>query len=139
MEDKDIDKIYALIDSGEYAPAKEAIAEILSKDEKDIDAQRLLALCEVNVENYDNARYILEDVIKYRQDDALCWYYLGCCYDNLGDLIAAKHAYLNVLELRPEYIDAYKSLAITYIKSEEFDKAVEIGKKALEISGDRNL
>ena len=73
MEDKDIDKIYALIDSGEYAPAKEAIAEILSKDEKDIDAQRLLALCEVNVENYDNARYILEDVIKYRQDDALCW------------------------------------------------------------------
>lgn len=50
MEDKDIDKIYALIDSGEYAPAKEAIAEILSKDEKDIDAQRLLALCEVNVE-----------------------------------------------------------------------------------------
>ena len=72
MEDKDIDKIYALIDSGEYAPAKEAIAEILSKDEKDIDAQRLLALCEVNVENYDNARYILEDVIKYRQDDALC-------------------------------------------------------------------
>lgn len=54
---------------------------------------------------------------------------MGCCYDNLGDLIAAKHAYLNVLELRPEYIDAYKSLAITYIKSEEFDKAVEIGKK----------
>lgn len=55
----------------------------------------------MNVENYDKARQILEDVIKYRQDDAICWYYLGCCYDNLGQLIEAKHAYTKVIELRP--------------------------------------
>ena len=24
-------------------------------------------------------RVSLEDVIKFRQDDAICWYYLGCC------------------------------------------------------------
>ena len=74
MEDKDIDTIYELIEASKYEEAKEQIAKILEQDSKDIDAQRLLALCEVNLENYDNARIILEDVIKYRQDDALCIY-----------------------------------------------------------------
>lgn len=136
MEDKEIDKIYELIESEEFESAKEIIAGIIEKDSDDMEARKLLALCEVNLENYDLARVILEDVVKYKQDDALVWYYLGCCYDNLNDLIAAKHAYLKVLELRPEYIDAYKSLAIVYIKSEKFDEAIETGKKALEISGD---
>lgn len=132
MEDKDIDKIYELIDSSEYEQAKILILELLEKDSSDIDAQRLMALCEVNLENFDNARKILEDVIKYRQDDALCHYYLGCCYDNLGDFIAAKHSYKRVLEMRPEYIDAYKSLAIVNIKSNDFDTAIEVAKKGLE-------
>ena len=134
MEDKEIDKIYELIDSEKHEEAKTLIVEILDKDPTDIDAQRLLALCEVNTEHYDNARKILEDVIKYRQDDALCWYYLGCCYDNLEMFTEAKFAYNKVLELRPEYVDAYKSLAIVYIKIQDFDKAKEIGKKGLEYS-----
>ena len=134
MEDKEIDKLYELIDSGEYDKAKSALTEIIKNDEKDYDAQRLLALCDVNMEQYDSARSILEDVVKYRPDDALCWYYLGCCYDNLSDLIAAKHAYKQVLELRPEYIDAYKSLAIVYIKSEKYDEGIDTAKKALEFS-----
>ena len=133
MEDKEIDKIYEMIDSSDYDNAKVLITEILEKDASDIDARRLLALCEVNLENFDSARNILEDIIKYRQDDALCWYYLGCCYDNLELFVEAKHAYNTVLELRPEYVDAYKSLSIVYIKVEDYDKAVEIAKKAWNI------
>ena len=134
MEDKEIDKIYELIDSSEYEKAKILIIEILEQTSSDIDAQRLLALCDVNLGNYDNARKILEDVIKYRLDDALCWYYLGCCYDNLEMFAEAKHAYNKVLGLRPEYVDAYKSLAIIYIKTQELDKAKETGEKGLEYS-----
>lgn len=77
MEEKDIDKVYSLINKGEYKQAKVILADIAQKDEKDTDAQKLIALCDVNTEDYDSARYILEDVIKYRQDDAICWYYLG--------------------------------------------------------------
>lgn len=132
MEDKEIDKIYEMIDSSDYGNAKVLITEILEKDASDIDARRLLALCEVNLENFDSARNILEDIIKYCQDDALCWYYLGCCYDSLELFVEAKHAYNTVLELRPEYVDAYKSLSIVYIKVEDYDKAVEIAKKGLE-------
>ena len=45
MEDKEIDKIYELIDSEKHEEAKTLIVEILDKDPTDIDAQRLLALC----------------------------------------------------------------------------------------------
>ena len=131
MNDKEIDKIYKLIDNKEYAHAKELIMEILHKDDKDIEAWKLLALCEVNVENYDDARQILEDVIKFKQDDAICWYYLGCCYDNLEDYISAKHAYNKVIELRPEYVDVYKSMAIVHIKNQEAEKALEYVDKGL--------
>ncbi len=131
MKDKEIDEIYALIEKGEYAKAKELLADIIKEDEKDIDALKLVALCEVNVENYDNARFILEDIIKYRQDDAICWYYLGCCYDNLGLLIEAKHAYTTVMKLRPEYVDAYKSMAIVQIKAQEPEKAIDYVEQGL--------
>ncbi len=131
MNEKDSDEIYKLIESNEYSAAKEYILDILHKDDKDIEAWKLLALCEVNVENYDDARQILEDVIKFKQDDAICWYYLGCCYDNLGDFIAAKHAYNKVIELRKEYVDVYKSMAIVHIKAQEPEKAIEYALEGL--------
>ena len=34
MEDKEIDKLYELIDSGEYDKAKSALTEIIKNDEK---------------------------------------------------------------------------------------------------------
>ncbi len=136
MKEKEIDKIYALIESGEYAKSLELIQKILEKDEKDIDAKKLLALCEVNLEHFQEAKVILEDIIKYLQDDAICWYYLGCCYDNLGELVEAKHAYNTVIKLRPEYVDVYKSMAIVHIKSDEPQKAMEYVEQGLKYSQD---
>ena len=125
MKDKEIDKIYNLIEKGDYAKAKELLADITTENENDIDALKLVALCEVNVENYEEARKILEDIIKFKQNDAICWYYLGCCYDNLGQLVEAKHAYTTVMKLRPEYVDVYKSMAIVQIKAQEPEKAID--------------
>ena len=42
MEDKEIDKIYELIDSEKHEEAKTLIVEILDKDPTDIDAQDYL-------------------------------------------------------------------------------------------------
>ena len=90
MKDKEFDRIYDLIDIGEYALARDAIDLVLKEDDSDIDAHKLMALCDVNLENYESARCILENIVKRRPDDALIWYYLGCCYDNLDDLYANK-------------------------------------------------
>ena len=48
MNDKEFDKIYDLIDTGEFALAREAIDDALKADESDIDAHKLMALCDVN-------------------------------------------------------------------------------------------
>lgn len=134
MKDEEIDKIYSQIENGDYEIALKSIEEIIDKDAKDIDAQRLLALCEVNLEQYNEAKVILEDIIKYRQDDAICWYYLGCCYDNLEEYIEAKHAYSTVIKLRPEYVDVYKSMAIIQIKTNEPEKAIDYVNEGLKYS-----
>ena len=138
MEEKDFDRIYELIEDEQFETARVELDEFLLKNPTDLEAQKLIALCEVNMENYPAAKYILEEIIKFKQDDALCWYYLGCCYDAESDMIAAKHAYLKVLELRPEYIDAYASLAIAYIKLEDYENAIAIGKKALEYTDEED-
>ena len=50
---------------------------------------------------------------------------MGCSYDNLGLFVQAKHAYATVIKLRPEYVDAYKSMAIVQIKAQDPQKAIE--------------
>ena len=57
-------------------------------------------------------------------------FYLGNCYDNLGDLISSKNAYVQVINLRPEYIEAYKTLCIALIKLNELDEALKYASKA---------
>ena len=42
-----------MIDSGEFDKAKSELSEIVKNDPKDYDAQRLLALCDVNIEHKD--------------------------------------------------------------------------------------
>ena len=37
----------------------------------------------------------------------------------MGDFISAKNAYKKVIELRPEYIEAYKSLCVILLKLNE--------------------
>lgn len=69
--------------------------------------------------------------MKYNPDDASSWFYLGNCYDNQDDFLHAKSAYLKVIELRENFLEAYKSLCILYVKTNEQEKAVELGKKAL--------
>lgn len=133
MNNTENDRIYELIEQADYEAAQNILFEILSKDESDMEAKKLLALCKVNNQEYDSARQILEDLIKYFSEDALCWYYLGCCYDSLDMFAEAISAYEKVIELRPEYIDAYKSLSIIYLRSGKPEKTCEIVVKAMDM------
>ena len=136
MNKRDFNKLYKLVNSEQYTKALEIAQGILETDEKDNDAKKIVAMCLVNMEDFNGARNILEDIIKYLQEDAVCWYYLGCCYDNLDMNVEAKFAYNKVLELRPEYVDAYKSLSISLIKDGDAQGAVDCISKALQYGDD---
>ena len=127
-----MEEITKLIENNKFEEAKQKLEKLL-EDEKNIEIQKLLGLCYLNLEEYDNGRQTFETVVKYNPEDATSWFYLGTCYDNLEDYLHAKTAYQEVIRLRNEYIEAYKNLCIVYIKNKEAEKAIETGKKALEL------
>ena len=123
--------IEELINKKEFATAKEELLKILEKDEKNIEALKLLGLCYVNLGEYKEGQDVFETVVKYN-DDATSWFYLANCYDNQDDYLHAISAYEEVLRMRSGYSDAYKNLAIVYVKNKEPQKAIETAQRALD-------
>lgn len=126
-----LEKINELINNKEFAQAKEDLQKILAEDEKNIEALKLLGLCYINLEEYKEGQAVFETVVKYK-DDASSWFYLANCYDNRDDYLHAIAAYEEVLRMRSSYVDAYKNLAIVYVKNQEPKKAVETARRALD-------
>ena len=128
---KKLDKINELINNKKYLEAKKELQTIIHENEKDIEALKLLGLCHVNLGEFKDGQGVFETVVKYK-DDATSWFYLASCYDNQDDFLHAISAYEEVLRMRSSYIDAYKNLAIVYVKNQEPQKAINTAKKALE-------
>lgn len=126
-----MEKINELINNKEFALAKQELLNILDKDEKNIEALKLLGLCYVNLGEYKEGQGIFETVVKYN-DDATSWFYLANCYDNQDDYLHAIAAYEEVLRMRSGYCDAYKNLAVVYVKNQEPQKAIETAQRALD-------
>ena len=131
MEKINLDEINQIVAENDFAQAKVKLEELLKDDEFNVEALKLLGLCNFNLELYDQSRINFETVVKYAPDDATSWYYLANCYDNLNDLLHAESAYLEVINLRDEYLDAYKNLCVVYMKKHEEQKAVDLAQKAV--------
>ena len=121
----DIDRINELVGEKNFDKAQEMIEASLKEEPDNIELIKLAGLVAVNLNNWEEARKDFETVVKYKQEDATSFFYLGNCYDHTGDFISAKNAYKTVIELRPEYIEAYKSLCITLMKLNEAEEAIK--------------
>ena len=112
----DIDKINELIGKKEFNEALNITKEALKEEPDNIELIKSAGLSEVNLELWADAKVHFESVVKHNADDATSWFYLANCYNNLADFISAKNAYIKVIELRKEYIEAYKSLCVVLLK-----------------------
>ena len=128
---ENLDKINELIKDKKFEEAKRELSGLITEDEKDVEALKLLGLCYINLGEYKEGQGVFETVVKYK-DDPTSWFYLANCYDNQDDYLHAIAAYEEVLRMRSEYLDAYKNLAIVYVKNKEPQKAVDTVKKAME-------
>ena len=132
----DINKINELVGNKEFEEALKLTATALIEEPDNIELIKLAGLAEVNIEDWNKAKYHFETVVKYSPDDATSWFYLANCYNNLADFISAKNAYLQVINLREEYIEAYKSLCVVYLKLDMSKEAVECAQKAQQYSSE---
>ena len=132
----DIDRINELVGNKEFDEAKSLADEAIKELPNDVELLKLAGLIEVNLKNWNIAKKYFETVVKHDAEDAVSWFYLASCYDNLGIFISAKHAYLEVIKLRENYVDAYKSLCIVLLKLNQPETAIEYARKANEFSSD---
>ena len=126
----DIDRINELVGNKNFEEALTLAAAALLEEPDNIELIKLAGLAEVNTEEWAKAKSHFETVVKFVPDDATSWFYLANCYNNLGDFISAKNAYIKVIELREEYEEAYKSLCVVLLKLDMTDEAVSYAKKA---------
>ena len=133
MEKMNLDGINQLVVDKKFEEAKNELLKYDLDQDKNIEALKLLGLCNVNLEKYKEGQINFETVVKYDPDDASSWFYLASCYDNMDDRLHAITAYLKVIELRENFIDAYKNLCVLYIRNEEQQNAIDLALKALEL------
>lgn len=136
MDEQKFNEASELVCNNNYSEAKGILQQCLTDSEKDVEALKLLGLCNVNLECYEDAKNNFETVVKYNPKDATSWFYLALAYDNLDDSLHAISAYKEVIKLREREVDAYKCLSVIYMKNKEPEAAIECAKKALEMVQD---
>jgi len=124
MADKDklIDDSLNLIKEGKFAEAKEILVSLYQDYPDEIEILKNLALCELNLKNPQKALEVFQKVLEKDENDATAWFYIGTLYALINRDENAEKAFLKVIELRPDYEDAYKNLILIYLKNGQLDK-----------------
>ncbi len=76
---------------------------------------------------------ILKLLLNLSLKEATSWFYLAKCYEKLADFTSAKNAYVRVIDLRNEYMEAYQSLCIILLRLNEPLEAVRYAQIASEL------
>lgn len=134
-----LEEINELVAQSRFAEAKTELEALLETEANNFEIKKLLGLVNINLDLMTEAKENFEDVVKYNPEDATSWFYLGNCYDSIGELSASEFAYLKVTELRPDYADAYKNLALLYMKQGNFQKTVDYSQIGAELEPEDHL
>ena len=89
MNEEKLNEINEIIGEKDFSQAKIMLEDYLKDDEFNVEGLKLLGLCNLNLDLYDEGRSNFETVVKYAPDDATSWFYLANCYDNLEDYLHA--------------------------------------------------
>lgn len=135
----DIDKINELVGEKSFDEAKELLDSALQEEPSNIELLKLAGLTYTNLEHWSKACRFFESVIKYSPEDATSTFYLAKCCENLRDYISAKNYYIKVIELRPEYGEAYQSLCLILIKLKDSALAIKYADDAIKIFPDEYI
>lgn len=128
---KIIDEALDLINKEDFMGAQALLKQAVSLDDKNIEAYKNLGLCEVNLDNPIAAIEAFLKAIELDDNDATSMFYLASCYNRTGEKELAVEKFEEVLKLRPDYVEVYKSLAMNYIEFGQVDEAIKLLNNAI--------
>ncbi len=112
-----------LINKDDFEGAKKLLYQALEKEETS-EIYKNIGLCELNLDNTNEATEAFKKAYELDNKDAVTTYYYACCLSK-KDKQKAAGLFKEVIELRKDYSDAYKSLAMIYIEMNQTDSAIQ--------------
>ena len=134
MENTDniLNEALGYINKEEFEQAKSLLQKYLVSDPKNIEALKNLGLCEINLDNPLAAIDAFKQVVENNKDDATSLFYIASCKVRTGEKEEAINYFKEVLKLRPDFLEAYKNIAMIFIEFMQPDNAIDIMLKVLE-------
>jgi len=126
-----LDNALDLLNDEDFVSAQKILTEIINEEPNNIEALKNLALCEVNLDNPPEAINLFKKLVELDCEDATSIFYLGSCLSKVGEKEEAIKHFNRVIELRPDYGDVYKNLAMLFVECGQLDFAIETIHKAL--------
>ena len=105
-----------------FEKAMKVLEEAYEIDDKNNEVLKNLGLCYYNLQKNTKAQEYFTKALNVSPDDATSLYYAGAINILNMDLETAKLQLEKVLELRPEYLDAYKNLGVIYFNLKQMDQ-----------------
>ena len=108
--------------------------EAAALDPKMLIIQLNQGVAYLNLGKVDEARKLLEDVVKQSPKDPHAWYNLGLLYKNSSDSQAAVDAFHRVTEIDPNDPDTWYFLGSSYSQIKQYPQAIDAFQHALKLN-----
>lgn len=108
-----------LVDKGQIAEAKKAVADARKVNPEDSSLMLTEANLYLQTKDFDKYKQIITEVITRNPNDAGLIYNLGVISANANDNVEAEKYYKKVIEINPDYTNAYINLAVLKLQNEK--------------------
>ncbi|MES2239353.1 MAG: tetratricopeptide repeat protein [Bacteroidota bacterium] len=108
-----------LVDKGQIAEAKKAVADARAANPNDSSLMLTEANLYLQTKDFDKYKQIITEVIAKNPNDSGLIYNLGVIAANANNNAEAEGYYKRVIELKPDYTNAYINLAVLKLQNEK--------------------
>ena len=133
---EELQKIIKLIEKKNYTEAEAALIKIVDEKNNEFYPHQLLGILYSKTGEFDKAKKHFENSLKINPKNPGLYFDLGTMYKLLNDDEKSLECFFKVIELNPNIIDAYLSIAKIYEKQKKMVDANKFFQKALALNKD---
>jgi len=130
IKEKETRVIQHFFDMDRFEAAVPSIEKLLENDPFDPDASFYMAVVHLSKSDYESARQMCEQALRYGYDSAQCYYLIGLTHEEEKSFKEAEEAYLSALELEAENGDILASYGFLMVKAGFEEKALKLLEEA---------